>query len=299
MVIKAQPDVLPNIQIENEPHAAPFVLRLFERGVGVSIVKSTILTQLEHIQGADLDGGPFSRWVRAIHDCTELSEANVRMLGVSPTMYFGHWLRTGSGRSLPPRPMRAALLLSLAQGAFLGYRRRPAPNHLRRWAEIRLPEGVERDSPLPNRVSRALFWRAGYSYADLFVNLYPFNDQIGFAQFLWRHFGSEIFSHDQADAVMDRLVEEGVTCPTFVKLPPIPGGWRRDIDLFTRLDHLSGMPRRIGQLLLNRKLHQPARLMRFDGHLTDVNGFGSSSVNTICTVMSDAGFRVTDFHCLR
>ncbi len=299
MEIKTQQDVLPSIQIENQPHAALNVPKLFEKGLGVEVIKRAILEQLELIQGADLDGAPFSRWIKAIQDCTELSEASVRMLGFSPKMYFGHWLREGSGRSIPPRAMRMLLLLALAHGAFRGFRKRAAPDHLRRWAKIQLPEDVNRDSALPNEISRKLFGVGGCTYADLFVNLYPFNDQIGFGQFLWRRFSSESFTHDDADRVVDVLIGHGVTCSTFVKLPPIPAGMISSIGLFTKLDSLPGMPTQVGQKLRERKLNMPIRLMELDGHLTDTDGFGDGSLRQICDVLSEAGYRVTDFPCLR
>jgi hypothetical protein len=299
VTIKTQLDVLPSIQIESQPHAALDVPKLYQKGLGVKVIKHAILGQLELVQEADLDGAPFSRWIKAIQDCAELSEANVRILGFSPEMYFGHWLKQGSGRSIPPRAMRMSLLLALAQGAFRGFRKREAPDHLRRWAEIQLPEDVNRDSALPNEVSHILFGSPGHTYADLFVNLYPFNDQIGFGQFLWRCFRSEAITHDDADRVMDVLMEHGVTCPTFVKLPPIPSGMVSSIGLFTKLDNLSGMPRRIGQLLVNKKLRMPAQLMRLDGPLTECNGFGQTTVNQLRAVLSESGYRVSDFPCLR
>lgn len=299
MSIKTQTDVLPNIQIQNQPHAAPDVQKLFAKGVGAEVVKTMILSQLRQIQEADVDGRVFTRWLRAIHDSTNLTEANVRMLGFSPKMYFGHWLRDGSGRSIPPRAMRMTLLLALAQGAFLGYRKRATPDSLRVWAEVKLPEGVNRDSALPNQVSRMLFGECGRTYADLFVNLYPFNNQIGFAQFLWRCFCTGTLTEDQADQVMDILIGNGVTCSTFVKLPPIPGGGLDSIGLFTRLDNCDGMPKRIGRLLTDRKLRTPAKLMQLEGSLLDVDGFESATFSELCQVLAQAGYRVTDFPCLR
>lgn len=298
MTIKQQ-DVLPNIQIKNNPHAAPFVDRLFEKGVGVAVVRQMILDQLVAIQEADIEGRTFSRWMIAIQDCAALETGTVRMLGIDPDMFFGQWLRTGAGRTVPPRSMRMSLLLSIAQGAFLGLPNRPAPAYLRRWSKLQLPEGLERDSLLPKWVSRALFGAPGHTYADVFVNLYPLNDQIGFAQFLWKQFASSSFPYERANDVMDAFIDAGITCPTFVRLPPIPSGRHAVIDLFTKLDFLPNMPKRIGQALVSQKLRTPAKLMELNQSLTDLTGFGRPSVATLREVLSEAGYRPSDFSCLR